>query len=159
MVAITIEKYSSDRENEVSELAVKPEQQIFTVGNIKQVIESLNQDEHPHLIIADDKTVGFFLLDCSYSDTYKFNANKALGVRALLVDQRYQGQGFATKALKQLPGYVQQHYPQFEALQLTVNCRNKPAYKCYVQCGFNDSGELYLGGPAGPQHILQQKIA
>ncbi|WP_370737075.1 GNAT family N-acetyltransferase [Vibrio ruber] len=69
------------------------------------------------------------------------------------------GQGIATQAINLLPAYVAQYYPDFEVLQLTVNCRNKAAYHCYSKCGFEDTGELYLSGPAGPQHIMQRKVA
>ncbi|MFW1170057.1 GNAT family N-acetyltransferase, partial [Vibrio parahaemolyticus] len=33
------------------------------------------------------------------------------------------------------------------------------AYNCYCKCGFEDTGELYLGGPVGPQHVMQRKVA
>ncbi len=156
---ISIEKYSVNREHEANLLSVKPEQSEFTVGNVDDVISSLKEHEHPHLIISNDEVVGFFLLDLSYTETYGFSDSKALGVRALLVDRRFQGQGVATKAINLLPSYVVKHYPDFQVLQLTVNCRNKPAYNCYCKCGFEDTGDLYLGGSVGPQHIMQLKVA
>ncbi len=156
---ISIEKYSVNWEHESNLLSVKPEQSEFTVGNIDDVISSLKEHEHPHLIISNGVVAGFFLLDLSYTETYGFSDSKALGVRALLVDHRFQGQGVATKAINLLPSYVVKHYPDFQVLQLTVNCRNKPAYNCYCKCGFEDIGELYLGGPVGPQHIMQRKVA
>ncbi|EGQ8512295.1 GNAT family N-acetyltransferase [Vibrio parahaemolyticus] len=156
---ISIEKYSVKREYEANLLSVKPEQSEFTVGNITEVVSSLKEYEHPHLIISNGEVAGFFLLDLSYAETYGFSNSKALGVRALLVDQRFQGQGVATKAINLLPSYVVNNYPDFQVLQLTVNCRNKAAYNCYCKCGFEDTGELYLGGPVGPQHVMQRKVA
>ncbi|MFM2486155.1 GNAT family N-acetyltransferase [Celerinatantimonas yamalensis] len=155
---VSIEKYSTQREHETNLLCVKPEQAEFTVGNIATVVSTLEQHEHPHLIVAHGNVVGFFLLDLSYSETYNFSTSKAMGVRALLVDQRFQGQGFASQAINLLPCYVKSNYPGFEQLQLTVNCRNKAAYECYRKCGFEASGKLYLGGPVGPQYIMQRKI-
>ncbi len=156
---ISIEKYSVKREYEANLLSVKPEQSEFTVGNITEVVSSLKEYEHPHLIISNGEVAGFFLLDLSYTETYGFSNSKALGVRALLVDQRFQGQGVATKAINLLPSYVVNNYPDFQVLQLTVNCRNKVAYNCYCKCGFEDTGALYLGGPVGPQHVMQRKVA
>ncbi|WP_165312952.1 GNAT family N-acetyltransferase [Vibrio ziniensis] len=152
---VFIEKYSPIWQQEASYLSVREEQAQFTIGNIPQVVEQLKETEHPHLIIFEDKPVGFFLLDLDYSTKYQFGSQKAIGIRALLVDQHYQGKGIATKVIKALPSYVAKHYPDFEVMQLTVNCRNKPAYECYLKCGFADTGELYLGGPVGPQHIMQ----
>ena len=155
---ISIEKYSEKWKFEISQLSVKPEQAIFTVGKISDVILSLKEHEHPHVIVEDGKVAGFFLFDLSYSDTYQFGSLKSLGIRSLLIDQRFQGRGVATEALNQLPRYVVANYPEFEALQLTVNCRNKAAYGCYQKCGFEDTNELYVGGPAGPQHIMQKRL-
>ncbi len=156
---VSIEKYSVGREYEASLVSVKPEQSEFTVGNIDDIISSLKEHEHPHLIISNGEVAGFFLLDLSYTETYGFSDSKALGVRALFVDHRFQGLGVATKAINLLPSYVVKRYPDFQVLQLTVNCRNKPAYHCYCKCGFEDTGDLYLGGPVGPQHVMQRKVA
>ncbi len=38
---------------------------------------------------------------------------------------------------------------------LTVNVRNQVARRLYLRHGFSDSGQLYLGGNAGPQHVLR----
>ncbi|MGL6313940.1 GNAT family N-acetyltransferase [Vibrio sp. WXL103] len=156
---ISIEKYTVVRKEATSLLSVKTEQSEFTVGKVDEVIPSLKEHEHPHLIIRNGDVVGFFLLDLSYTTTYGFSSSKALGIRALLVDHRYQGRGVATEAICLLPTYVAENYPDFEVLQLTVNCRNAAAYNCYLKCGFEDTGELYLGGPVGPQHVMQQKVA
>ncbi len=37
--------------------------------------------------------------------------------------------------------------------------QNQAARACYLKGGFEDHGEQYLGGPAGPQHIMRGKIA
>ncbi|WP_218313670.1 GNAT family N-acetyltransferase [Halomonas sp. 18071143] len=153
---LIIEKYNKSRDAEVEKLRVKPEQAQFTVDRLGEFILSLKEDEHPHVIMENDQVVGFFVLDLSYSDTYSFSDPKALGVRALLIDQNHQGLGIASKTLNLLPSYVASNYPDFERLQLTVNCRNKAAYNCYLKCGFEDTGSLYLGGPVGPQHIMQR---
>ncbi|WP_217516109.1 GNAT family N-acetyltransferase [Vibrio metschnikovii] len=156
---LIIEKYNKSRDAEVEKLRVKPEQVQFTVDKLGEFILSLKEDEHPHLIIENDQVVGFFVLDLSYSDAYSFSDPKALGVRALLIDHNHQGLGVASRAMNLLPSYVASTYPEFERLQLTVNCRNKAAYNCYLKCGFEDTGNLYLGGPAGPQHIMQRTAA
>ncbi|RKF18040.1 GNAT family N-acetyltransferase [Alginatibacterium sediminis] len=155
---VVIEKYTALRVNDVAKLSVMPEQQQFTAANVPQRIAELNSQQHPHVIIADSQVVGFFILDLGFSTNNDFSPERALGIRSLLIDQGHQGKGFAQQALLQLPSYAQQAYSSFESLYLTVNCRNKPAYNCYVKCGFVDHGNLHLGGPVGPQHILSFKL-
>jgi len=156
---VSIERYSDAWESEASQLEVKPEQAEFTVGKVLDVVSQLNQHEHPHLIFLDDSVVGFFILDLGYSEAYEFSSSEAIGVRALMVDQRYQGKGIASTAISLLPEFIRKNHPESKMIQLTVNCRNKAAYECYLKCGFQDTGELYLGGPAGPQHIMQRSVA
>ncbi len=155
---VTIEKYTPIRHEQVCSLRVLEEQSQFTVGNIGEMLTSLKPTELPHLILADDKVVGFFLFDAGYSDSYDFCPKDALGVRALLVDHRYQGQGIAKQAISQFSHFAKCHFPTFQALYLTVNCRNNTAYQCYLKAGFEDMNELYLGGPVGAQHIMKQVL-
>ena len=154
---ISIEKYSDKWVEQVKALSVKPEQVAFTVSDINGLLSRLTVLEHPCLIIKSNQVVGFFLLDLGYSDTYHFS-DKAIGIRSLLIDQRFQGQGIATKAINLLPSYVHTHYPQFKLLQLTVNCRNQAAHQCYCKCGFETLPDLYLGGPVGPQYVMQRHL-
>jgi len=129
---VKIEKYTEDWKEEAALLSVRSDQAEFTISHVLQVVEKLKDNEHPYVIIWDGKVVGFFLLDLDYSSKFRFSNDKAIGVRALLIDQNYQGQGIAKKAIFTLPSYVRAHYPEFEVIQLTVNCRNTPAYQCYL---------------------------
>ncbi|SKA68927.1 GNAT family N-acetyltransferase [Enterovibrio nigricans] len=155
---VSIEKYSKAREPAADALRVHPDQIVFTASNIIELVANLSVEEHPYLIIEDQTVVGFFILDLDYSTRVDFTDSFTLGVRALLVDLRYQGRGIATKAIRLLSAYVQEYYPQFDNVQLTVNCRNKAAYDCYLKCGFEDTGTLYLGGPVGPQHVMKFQL-
>ncbi|KXF82382.1 GNAT family N-acetyltransferase [Enterovibrio coralii] len=155
---ITIERYSKAWEQEAKGLRVSADQEVFTVSSVVETVSVLSSQEHPFLILMDGKPVGFFLLDLAYSSTVDFAADDTIGIRALLIDERYQGQGIAKQAICSLPAFVQRTYPHCNRLQLTVNCRNEAAYRCYLKCGFEDTGECYLGGPAGPQHIMQREL-
>jgi RimJ/RimL family protein N-acetyltransferase len=155
---VTIEKYTPSRHAQTCELNVRAEQTQFTVSDIGEMLKSLEPTELPHLILADDKVVGFFLFDAGYGKKYDFCPEHSLGVRALLVDHRFQGQGIAKKAISQFPQFANFHFPTFKTLYLTVNCRNKGAYQCYLKAGFEDTGERYLGGLAGPQHIMKKAL-
>ncbi|MGU3192760.1 GNAT family N-acetyltransferase, partial [Vibrio cholerae] len=88
-----------------------------------------------------------------------FCPSDGLGLRFFVIDKSQQGKGLGTKAVKALFDYLKKSYPSFKSVYLTVNCQNQAARTCYLKGGFEDNGERYLGGPAGPQHIMRGKIA
>ncbi|GAM64435.1 histone acetyltransferase HPA2 [Vibrio ishigakensis] len=58
--------------------------------------------------------------------------------------------------VQQLPRFLQETYSDYHAVYLTVNCKNPAAFQCYLKAGFVDTEELYLGGDAGPQHVMKR---
>ena len=74
---------------------------------------------------------------------------------AFMVDHALQGQGIATQAVRALPGYLAKHYPDAPAIWLTVNKVNPAALRAYLKGGFEDTGDEWPHGDAGPQHILK----
>ena len=82
----------------------------------------------------------------------------ALGLRTVMVDANRQGMGVGRSLCQMLPAYLAQHYPRACSLWLTVNLRNPGAVRAYVKGGFVDTGEHWLGGDAGPQHIMKMSL-
>ena len=76
----------------------------------------------------------------------------------MLVARDCQGQGYAKTILNQLPDTLNKSFPDIRQLNLTVNFRNHVARALYKKCGFEDTGDVYWDGPAGPQHILTKKL-
>ncbi|TFH92559.1 GNAT family N-acetyltransferase [Vibrio ouci] len=134
------------------------EQQLPYVGTIDEVLINADEHTHPHIVLKHDQVIGIFLIDMLYSQSYEFAESGSLGFRAFLIDQHQQGQGYGGKVMGQLRGYLAQHYPNHHSIYLTVNCKNTNAYQCYVKNGFHDTNECYLGGAAGPQHIMLMKL-
>lgn len=137
----------------VMTLSIKKEQLPY-VGTIEEVLLNADDNVHPHLVWAEGEVVGIFLIDTIYGRNYDFSPSDALGFRAFLIDSRHQGKGFAGRAMAQLAGYLANNYPDYTAVYLTVNCKNTVAYQCYLNYGFQDLKQLYLGGAAGPQHVM-----
>jgi RimJ/RimL family protein N-acetyltransferase len=111
------------------------------------------------VIVAEDQVVGFFLIDTVYDQsiglTTKQNMTKKnLGLRKFFIDSKHQGNGYAKQTLQALPAYLQSEFPNYTDLYLTVNCKNDAAKILYLSHGFEDTNELYLEGPSGPQHIM-----
>lgn len=138
----------------MDDLAVAPGQQRF-VGTVEDLKASGTESFHYHLIKFKDEPVGFFNLDLTYANQYDFANQDELGLRAFFIDARHQGHGYGKAAACLLKPYLQHNYPHYRSLVLTVNCKNPAAYRVYQHSGFIDTGELYHGGAAGPQHIMR----
>ncbi|MDA0149578.1 GNAT family N-acetyltransferase [Vibrio sp. LaRot3] len=151
---ITISEMNSDHLAQVSLLKVVEEQEKF-VGTMDEILSDVNDEVHPHVILHQDKVVGFFLIDTYYQYGYDFCLQDGLGLRAFFIDATEQAKGYGTRAVEALSGHLSLNYPRFKSVYLTVNCKNPAAYSCYQKAGFMDTGKLYHGGAAGPQHIMQ----
>ncbi|HET6510052.1 MAG TPA: N-acetyltransferase [Baekduia sp.] len=109
-------------------------------------------------ILRDGAVVGFFQLD-TRSVPGAPAATDIIGLRALAIDLRAQGQGVGTAAMAQLPAYVRARFPRRRFVALTVNTDNPPAIALYRRAGFVEAGiGLYLGGRSGPQQVLMLDV-
>ncbi|USD66962.1 GNAT family N-acetyltransferase [Vibrio sp. SCSIO 43136] len=150
--------YEPQWRDQVLALSVNDDQVEFTVANMKDAIDLAEAFERLVLVIENHNVVGFFKLDMTYSERYDFCPNTAIGLRSMLIDSAHQGRSLGSMALKQLAEYVSMRWLTVEYVYLTVNCRNKGAYKSYLKSGFMDTDTLYHGGPVGPQHVMRLAI-
>ncbi|ENM5767336.1 GNAT family N-acetyltransferase [Vibrio mimicus] len=155
---LEIERLNESHINAVQKVSVEDEQLRFA-GTAEEFLQDGSDTAHLHVIKQDGSIVGFFKLDIAYSESYQFCPSDGLGLRFFVIDKSQQGKGLGTKAVKGLFDYLKKSYPSFKSVYLTVNCKNQAARACYLKGGFEDNGEQYLGGPAGPQHIMRGKIA
>jgi len=130
------------------------EAQLPFVGTTAEMMAGGNEGREYHLIEYLGRVVGIFNVDLHYPQQFEFCPSNCLGLRGLLVDASVQGLGVGSNAIKTFPDYLRSNYGSFDAVYLTVNCKNEIAHHCYDQGGFKDTGELYHGGTAGPQHIM-----
>jgi RimJ/RimL family protein N-acetyltransferase len=106
-------------------------------------------------ILRHDVPIGFYRIETrADSIAGRAFAQPTLGLRAFFIDQRWQGQGLGQQALAALLSDLATGHPVARQVALTVNVRNVAAIALYRRAGFVDTGELYHGGPAGPQHLL-----
>lgn len=154
---ITIERLIESHLDDVRQVSLADEQVKFA-GTAEEFLEDGSDSIHLHVIKYDGMLVGFFKIDTTYSDNYTFCQPNALGLRAFAVDVNQQGKGIGTGAVNALFPYLKQFYSGFDLIYLTVNCKNPGARMCYLKGGFEDTGEQYLGGEAGPQYIMVGKL-
>lgn len=104
---------------------------------------------------AGDAVVGFYRLDFAPNAVIgRPLGAPGVGLRAFAIDHRQQGRGYGTQAVRACCEDLRQRHPERALLVLTVNCANRIAVAAYRKAGFVDTGELYQGGSAGPQHVM-----
>ncbi|MBB4955492.1 RimJ/RimL family protein N-acetyltransferase [Agrobacterium vitis] len=144
----------------VLHLSLPVEQQTFAGA-----IETAVADDDPavdfHMGVVADQPVAFFKIDRDYRRKISTAPLEDcgylpgdLGLRAMMVGQQFQGRGYGKAVMAGLKSYLRAHYPA-QHVFLTVNCRNKAAIHLYRAGGWTDTGQLYLGGRAGPQHVFR----
>lgn len=154
---ITLEKLTSANRQAVKNVVLAQEQ-IKYAGTAEEFLAEASETVHLHVIKFDHQVVGFFKIDVAYSQSYAFCPPTAVGLRAFVIGLYWQGKGVGSAAVKALFPYLQQYYSSYQTVYLTVNCKNPNAQRCYKKSGFSESPELYLGGSAGPQHIMYAEI-
>ncbi|MDP2560611.1 GNAT family N-acetyltransferase [Psychrobium sp. 1_MG-2023] len=150
---VTIEVLNEGHVPAVQAIFLAPEQVKFAQTS-QDFLADNNNDCHRFVIVFKGQIVGFFKLVLNYCLTHDFCSPNAIGLRSFVIDQSKQGQGIGTQAVSALGCYFSTHYSQYHCLYLTVNCKNPAAFECYLRGGFQDTGKLYLDGPAGPQRIM-----
>ena len=140
----------------VLRLAPHPEQEPFS-GRADQTLPLAERDprRRAFALVEDGRPVGFLVLDETPSEALP---SADLLLRGFLVDAAEQGRGVAGRMLAELPRVVAEHVPHARTVVLTVNARNPAALQVYLRAGFVDTGEPYLGGSAGPQHVLVRTL-
>ncbi|MFS1906110.1 GNAT family N-acetyltransferase [Vibrio lentus] len=134
------------------------DEQIKFAGTAEAFLLSGSDTIHLHVIKYNNDVVGFFKLDIAYAAGHDFCSERGLGLRAFAVDKNQQGKGIGTGSVKALFPYLKSNYAEYDSIYLTVNCKNPGAVSCYKKGGFVDTNEKYLGGEAGPQHIMKGQI-
>lgn len=136
-----------------------PEQQAFVPPASETL--PLGDDDPDRLSVAimvDGVPVGMFALDRGgYFREFDDDPSAVL-LRAFYVAPEHQGHGYGTEAVSATKALVQQNLPDIRRVVLTVNQRNPAAITTYLKAGFVDTGEVYLGGRCGPQHVMVLEI-
>lgn len=154
MPATTLRPYDPAHRAALLALAVRPDQVPFS-GQPADVIDDPAPHIDMHLIVHGAAVAGMFRINRAYHTDHLFASRNTLGLRTFLIDHALQGHGIASAACLQLRSYLAPLYPTFEAVFLTVNLRNPAARAVYLKGGFKDTQAQFMGGAAGPQHILK----
>ena len=91
----------------------------------------------PFAICCDGKIVGFsmFAFDEDYEDP-----NDRYWLWRFMIDERFQGKGYGTEALKVIIQYFKDHGAN--NIRLSTKETNTHALSMYRKAGFHDTGEM-----------------
>ncbi|MFC3716004.1 GNAT family N-acetyltransferase [Luteimonas soli] len=149
-----------ERIDAVRALRVAPEQEPF-VGDTAFNLDDALRDENSEAmaILVGETPVGFYRLDFRPTIVARRSIGEAsVGLRAFFIDVDWQGRGLGTRAVQACCDDIRARHPDRRLLALNVNVRNVAAINAYRKAGFVETGELYLGGSAGPQYLMVRKL-
>lgn len=110
-------------------------------------------------VLADEEVVGFYRLDFSPSAIIGRSLGApGVGLRAFCIDARRQGRGIGALAAIAMCADVERRHPDRRLLILLVHCCNPAGIATYRRAGFVDTGTLFGGGRAGPQHLMLRAL-
>ncbi|MFC5742119.1 GNAT family N-acetyltransferase [Dyella tabacisoli] len=158
--AIVVAPVDASLREAVMRLRVHPAQQDF-VGIISNLLAEADnsRSSEPMAVLHGATPIGFYCIETrSRSIVGRDFGPTALGLRAFFIDADWQGRGWGAQAMTAILADLATRHPAARRLVLTVNCSNHAALTLYRRCGFEDSGELYHGGRAGPQHLLLRAL-
>lgn len=111
-------------------------------------------------VLLDDCVVGSYRLDFAPNAVIgRGMGAPSVGLRAFLLDASRQGQGYGARAAQAMCADLQVRHPERRLLILLVHCANRAGIATYRRAGFVDSGELFAGGHAGPQHLMVRSLS
>ena len=144
-----------DRDREaVESLTVSREQAAF-VEPLAETLATTARERDNYVMDAGGVVVGFFQIDCTSG---RQCMSGCLELHEVCVDQARQGQGYGRAFVEALPVFLNETYPEWDGVCLTVNCRNESARRIYELGGFQATGELKREGRSGPQFIMHRKL-
>jgi RimJ/RimL family protein N-acetyltransferase len=123
------------------------DEQLRYTGHPKECIHlsKVDPDRYSILAIVEGKLVTFFVLHKNEGVKPYSNNNHSILLRAFSTDFRYQGNGYAKKALMLLPQFVRENFKEMNEIVLAVNIQNVKAQELYKKCGFIDNGVRKMG--------------
>lgn len=150
---LTLERITHENLREIVALSVAEPQSRFVASNAQSIMDAYvaitnNGIALPFGIYDDNRAVGFIML------TYGANEDESVPdiayhnycVWRLMIDARYQGQGYGKLAIQKALEYMRS-FPcgPAEYCWLNYEPENAAAKALYEKCGFRETGERFCG--------------
>ena len=141
-------------------LEVTPEQRAYVGDPAVNVVDTLRDPGSEGMaIVCGGTMVGSYRLDFSPNTiTGRPYAAASVGLRAFLIDQRFQRRGLGLRAALALCDDLRLRHPSRAVVLLAVHARNRAGLATYRRAGFVDTGIWLAGGRAGPQQLMLRAL-
>ena len=139
---ITLRPITKENFWDCIELMVFPEQEHFVASNAISIAQAKVQTEGVPLGIYHQETMVGFLMYCLDCDDDEY------WIYRLMIDQHYQGQGFATEALHQVIELIKDDKTRHQIF-VGVPLESESAVHICEQAGFKFNGQIF-----GQEHIM-----
>ncbi|GAB1612444.1 acetyltransferase [Mammaliicoccus lentus] len=151
---IFIKPFEESMRTALSEFQLNERQQIYS-SLPKEVLDEAIQDSdrRPNVVVnRDNEIVGFFVLHKYYQHEGYETPENVVYIRSLSINEKYQGNGYGTTIMMNLPEYVQLVFPDFDHLFLVVDAENEAAWNLYERAGFMHTATKEEG-PLGKERL------
>lgn len=151
---ISLRKITLENRREVFRLEVADDQLRFVASNLSSVascyvLATNGGSPLPFAIYADEEIVGFVMIIYGITG-YELPriANNNYCILRLMIDKRYQNQGYGREAMKKILEFIRT-FPVGHAQYcwLAYEAENIVAKKFYESFGFRDNGEICENEP------------
>ncbi|MBU3004975.1 hypothetical protein [Paraglaciecola arctica] len=150
---VTIAPLADEDITAVQGLSVKPFQNVFADLSF-DISAGPEAGFSVHVIKKKGSVVGMFRVDTRFHFNLAFASADTPGIRSFIIDQDKQEQGLGTETCRMMSFYLRGVVPMARGAYMLVNVNNTGAYKSCCRGGWSDTGEKYILGHTGPQHIL-----
>jgi diamine N-acetyltransferase len=137
-MTITLREITRDNWLPCVRLKVAPEQELFVASNGVSLAQSKYEPEWIPLAVYDDEEmVGFVMYGVNQEDGKYW-------ILRVMVDRRYQGQGYGRAAMRLLLDRLRAT-PECDEVAISYEPENDVARRLYASCGFRETGEVLEG--------------
>lgn len=151
---ITIHLYEEQYRDALYAFKLSERQRIYSSLPKEVLDDALNDPNREANVVLnkDGDVVGFFVLHQHYQHEGYDTPEEVVYIRSLSINEHFQGHGYGTKIMMNLPEYVQSVFPDFGHLFLVVDAENEAAWSVYERAGFMHTATKEEG-PIGKERL------
>ena len=151
---ITIHLFEEQYRDALYQFKLSERQRIYSSLPKEVLDDALEDPNRVANVVLNEKEeiIGFFVLHQHYQHEGYDTPEEVVYIRSLSINEAYQGHGYGTKIMMNLPEYVQTVFPDFSHLYLVVDAENEAAWNVYERAGFMHTATKEEG-PIGKERL------
>ncbi|KDP12138.1 N-acetyltransferase [Staphylococcus chromogenes] len=151
---ITIHLFEEQYRDALYQFKLSERQRIYSSLPKEVLDDALEDPNRVANVVFNEKgeIIGFFVLHQHYQHEGYDTPEEVVYIRSLSINEAYQGHGYGTKIMMNLPEYVQTVFPDFSHLYLVVDAENEAAWNVYERAGFMHTATKEEG-PIGKERL------